>query len=402
MAAMSLDLTKVAAQLAGMVAQLKTNREEKQLRLEQAMDTLHQQSSNLDNLKAKIAASNTTWLVADLVDNPTRRYPAPPLPEEFTVLATDGSHIDIDRHRSTRCYLINVGTVVLKYGLQPGATLDNNPYLGVTDEDLFITEPGNPIRQIAVDGALLGITRSLSEYQQLVSLATAMPLGGSSLALIDGTLILWGLEGYPDFVTELLLDNGVLQCLDALRKLNQDRQLALASYISFPRSNDLVNALRLAICPHEIVDSDRLCKECTTRECEAVTGVQDRDLFTDLLQPGERSARFISQSKIVTRRYHEHRIHFFYLNVDDEIARVEIPQWVANDKDLLNLTHGLVLDQCRRGQGYPVALSEAHERAVITGADRESFWHLVEASLAEEHLPMRGSAKSLSKRTRWI
>lgn len=67
-----------------------------------------------------------------------------------------------------------------------------------------------------------------------------------------------------------------------------------------------------------------------------------------------------------------------------------------------NLVHTLVLDQCQRGQGYPVALSEAHEQAVVTGADRENFWQLVESSLVDEHLPSPSSAKSQSKRTRWV
>ncbi len=54
------------------------------------------------------------------------------------------------------------------------------------------------------------------------------------------------------------------------------------------------------------------------------------------------------------------------------------------------------------GKGYPVALSEAHEQAVVTGADRENFWQLVESSLVDEHLPSLSSAKSQSKRTRWV
>jgi len=75
---------------------------------------------------------------------------------------------------------------------------------------------------------------------------------------------------------------------------------------------------------------------------------------------------------------------------------------VARDESRLNLAHSLVSDQCRRGQGYPVALSEAHEQAVVTTADRENFWQLVESSLLDEHLPTPTSAKSRSKRTRWI
>ena len=158
--------------------------------------------------------------------------------------------------------------------------------------------------------------------------------------------------------------------------------------------------LRLAICPHEVADCDRYCP--AKRDCDTVSGVQDRELFSNLLGQGERSALFASQSSIVEKRYGEHRVYFLYLRVDDEIARVEIPQWVARDESRLNLAHSLVLDQCRRGQGYPVALSEAHEQAVVTGADRENFWALVESLLVEEHLPSPSSGKSRSKRTRWV
>jgi NurA-like 5'-3' nuclease len=100
--------------------------------------------------------------------------------------------------------------------------------------------------------------------------------------------------------------------------------------------------------------------------------------------------------------YGDHKVYFFYLRVGDEIARIEIPQWVAENEALLNLTHSLVFDQCRRGHGYPVALSEAHEQAVVTGADRDNFRELVESTLTEGHLPVASSGKSLSKRTRWV
>jgi GNAT superfamily N-acetyltransferase len=84
------------------------------------------------------------------------------------------------------------------------------------------------------------------------------------------------------------------------------------------------------------------------------------------------------------------------------VARVEIPKWVAENKEVVALVHALVLDQCRRGHGYPVALMEAHEKAVVTNADRTQFWGLVELCLAEERLDIRSSGKSRSKRLRWV
>jgi hypothetical protein len=398
----SLDLTKVVAQVGSMVARLRDGHVERQKRLQRALDIAGAEAINLEDLKKKIASSKTTWLVADLVEAIANHYGAPTTPAEFSVIATDGSHIDVDRHKSTRCYLINIGSAILHYGAEPGADLDSVPRLYAEDEELVIAPTTAKGRGQAVEGTLLGIKRAVEECGKLAELAGRQPPGSASLALLDGSLILWGLEAYPEFVADVLLDKGFIRCLEEIKKLNQDKQVALASYISFPRSTDVVNVLRVAICPHEPADCDRFCPPGKNRDCDEVAGVQDRELFLNLLAPGERSALFISPSKVVKEHYGEHRVYFFYLRLDDEVARVEMPRWAAEDKDLLELAHALVLDQCRRGQGYPVALSEAHEQAVVTAADKEEFWQLVESLCLEEKIPTLTSAKSFSKRTRWV
>ena len=399
---MSLDLTKIATQASAMVARLKEGRAERQQRLHYARQIFGDEAIDLDKLKRKIAASRTTWLVAELTDGLAKRYPAPPIPAAFNVIATDGSHIDVDRHRATRCYLINIGAVALRYGDEPDAVLDSTPHLYAEDEDLVIKPSAATGREQMVEGTLLGIKRAVEECRHLSMLAGEQLPGSTTLALLDGTLILWGLEAYPDFVAEIMLGEGFLTCLEEVRKLNRDRRVALASYISFPRSTDVVNVLRVAICPHEVSDCDRFCPPLKDRDCEGVAGVTDRELFMDALEPGERSALFISPSKITKERYGEHRIYFCYFRLEEEVARVEMPRWVAENDELMDIVHGLVLDQCRRGQGYPVALSEAHEQAVVTGADRTEFWQLVESLCIEEKIPTLTSAKSFSKRTRWV
>jgi hypothetical protein len=397
---MSLDLSKIVEQITSMVASLKSHRDERQQQINHALDILRSQSNNTEQLEKKIEASKVTWLVAHLVEPIDRHYQPQPLPDEFTVIATDGSHIDVDRHQPTHCYLINIGGVVLRYGPRPDAMLDSVPHLYASDEELVITSPGMQGREQPIEGTLLGIKRSVEECKRLAELAAELPADSKAVGLIDGSLILWNLEAYPDFVSDILLEKAFLTYLEQIRQLNEAREIPVASYISYPRSSDVVNALKVALCPRDAVDSDK-CSECKTRECEFVDGVRDRELFTALLKSGERSALFISPSKI-QKRYGKNLVHFFYLKLDEEIARIEIPQWVAQDEKRLNLVHTLVLDQCRRGQGYPVALGEAHEKAVITGADRENFWQMVESSLITEHLPTLGSAKSRSKKTRWV
>jgi hypothetical protein len=300
--------------------------------------------------------------------------------------------------------MINIGSVMLHYGGKPDALLWSEPALFFGD-DLVLTDPVG--REEFLEGALLGVKRSVEECQALAKIADALPGRLPTLALIDGSLILWGLAGRDfeeakSFVREELLDKQYLGAFDIMKRSSEDKTLALASYISFPRSADVVNALRVHLCPYDPADCDRYCSGGGQRECDAVAGIQDRDLFRSVLGYGERSLVFISGSRFMQRHYGEHQIHFFYLKLEEEVARVEIPQWVAQDKELVDIVHALVLDQCRRGHGYPVALMEAHEKAVVTNADREQFWGLMERCLAGGRRDRRTSGKSRSKRLRWV
>jgi hypothetical protein len=138
--------------------------------------------------------------------------------------------------------------------------------------------------------------------------------------------------------------------------------------------------------------------------CRFMGGIRDRQLFHGLLRPGERSDIFESQSAILNQ-YKDHRIQFFYMNVGGEIARVEAPQWVMNDPQMLDLVHGSIYDQCQRsGQypPYPPALIEAHEQAVVTTADRRVVSELVEQALAAQGIFYQRSAKDQSKRGRGV
>ena len=118
------------------------------------------------------------------------------------------------------------------------------------------------------------------------------------------------------------------------------------------------------------------------------------------LRPGERSPIFGSSSRAVAEYYRGNDVHFFYVHAGEEIGRVEVPTWVAEDLDLLGLTHAAVVDQCLRGQGYPVALMEAHEQAAVSGADRRFFVRQLERALSDQRMPVYTSEKARSKRIR--
>jgi hypothetical protein len=400
---MPLNLDSVSEQIDALAADLQTQGQSRVQRLRLAADTLA--SADGDALNRKHDSGRFAWPVARLPADPSARFTAPAAPADYRALATDGSHIDVERHLAARCALVNISKVMLQYGAHPDARLESAPTL-FTGEALSIKVP-QTAQEYSLEGPLMGIKRGIDEVVALAELAEESCSDGlPALALIDGSLVLWGPEGqrYPDQVRRALVEERLLPALDRLQALNEKGPLALAAYISLPASAGVANALRLAHCPYPAPNCDSFCGSAkrNDRPCDKVGDLTDRDIFAHTLAVGQRSALFGSGSSIVERYYGSHQVSFYYLNVGTEMARVEVPAWVAGDEALLGLAHALVLDQCRRGLGYPAAIMEAHEQAVINGSDRDLFRQMVEEALAGSRLPVYTSGKAWSKRTRWV
>ena len=401
---MSLDLQKTAAQLDRFTPQLKDQRAAQALAMAAAQHAFRE--ADAQALETKRQEGRHTWLAAGLDGQLAVAHPPPLLSGDYAVAATDGSHIDVDRHAPARTSLINIGHVLLRYGELADAQLWSTPILYVDEAELVLRDPASHLREQKVEGPLLGLKRTVLELAALADLIDTLPPELPVLALVDGSLIMWGLvtQGYLDFVRQELLENGLLSVLERLRAQAQRRTLAVAGYISLPGSTEVVSALRLHVCPYTPVDCDRHCRTVSAgdRPCDAVAGPYDRDLFGATLAPGQRSATYRSLSSVVTDHYGDHQVRFFYLHVGEEIARVEMPAWCASQAEAVNFAHAALLAQADKGHGYPVALSEAHEQAVVTGQDRASFQLLVEQTLADERLPVFTSQKARSKRTRYV
>ena len=124
--------------------------------------------------------------------------------------------------------------------------------------------------------------------------------------------------------------------------------------------------------------------------CDTASDFLDREIFQQTLGPGCRSPLYRTNPE-VNREYPEGQHIFFYcLNTGQEIARV-VPQWAAEDPELLSL-----------GQGYPVVISEAHEQAVINGQDRRLFQQMVIETLERRGLATYTSENERSKSRPWL
>ena len=396
---MPLDFVDTAAQIEGMADELRSRQAVREHRLRNALDVMR--DFPLEAYEERRRRGEFGWDAPEVKEPPNAVHGLPEAPYDHTVAAVDGSHIDVDRHLAARCFLINTGSVALTYGSSPGVELEDRARLYARADEMVIPDPGGGADQ-RIEGAVLGAKRTAEEMLRLVEVVRSLPGDVPTLALVDGPLVMLGLigRGYGDFVRRELVEEGFAAALEELRSLAAERPLAVAGYVSMPGYSEVAAALRYVVC-----ESDGSATRCeaVAVPCDRCVGdVQDRTIFSELLQPGERSGLFGTSSRIIENHYRGSGIDFFYVNTGDEIARVEAPTWTSGDEAALGLTHSLVVDQAQRGRGYPVALMEAHEKAVINGADRRYFTELVEQALYDRDMPVQTSEKALSKRLRWL
>jgi hypothetical protein len=390
-----LELSSQVRQMGDLLAHRRTD-EQRRLRLLDGMLTAYQ--DRWEEL-AELAES-----VHERVAVPTgpldERLPSPARPATYTAMATDGAEIDPDRHGgSGEFYLINVGRARIPYG-QPerNVELSSVSTLGYTDDDLYIVDPRDPRRQVPMRDRHLDALRTVEELRALADLAEGEPRSSQAddvpaVALVDGTLLFSVLEERPrDFLRSRFYSDFVAQ-LERLRGAG----VAVAAYASRSRGIDLVHLFR-AVCG----STPLVCEICNGAHACALRGLNDAHLIGRGLDRWQRSGLFRVRSNVHDPYYGIHRVYFFLLATGDEIARVEVPEWVARDQALLNVLHAVLVDQCAKGFGYPAALARADDRAVISLGDRGVLETLVQQELARRGVVARPSAKLSRKQVRTV
>ncbi len=301
---------------------------------------------------------------------------AAPSPEPMTVVASDGSSIVPDRFLPVPCFVVNVGRVALPYGVEGETLLDSYPIVGPSEEAGIGTE--------GLGGRAIGLLRDVLELEAAAALAASRVQYGPVVLLLDGTLIPWDLDSVEvDPRVREVLRQRTKSALERLRGLGP--LLSVGAYISASQSGDVANSLR-ALGAH------------------AGELWSDAALFAGQLRPGERTAVFRARSERTRRAeeyFPEHEVCFFYVRVDDDVARIELPRWAVEEPSLSRL-HGAVVVQARHCGGYPRALQEAHEQAVITARDRERFARFLEHASGEVGIRAIVAGKRRSKRRRAV
>lgn len=297
----------------------------------------------------------------------------------YTILGIDGSQIYPDKHQGSTCFLINIGSMCVSYG-QPGngVWLESMPYVFVAnDEDEWSVTPD-----------IVNCRREEFEFEAGVAISNEIMAEKLKdvpyLFVSDGSLIFWHLEAKDAPVRDYFLPR---YCA-LLHELYEQKTLC-AGYISLPKNKELVNLIRVSLAEF---DTNRCMQSM------ALKHVVDTTIARMFLEPYSRSTIFKTGAP-VAKHYPDHLVpYFFYLHAGDEVARVEIPAWIAQDEDAVTLVARMLLDQTIKGRGYPVVLAEAHEQAVVKGPDRDFFYQLITKLSIERKQQMLVSQKSIKKR----
>jgi hypothetical protein len=361
-------------------------------RIEKALD-LYEKAMNNDIKLGDIISSNLDkfpWSVArplelmsNIKDKPENFF------EKYSVVSTDGSQISPNYHEIAACYLINIGKILYTYGTGDKPIQESEPFIYENDRKFF------PFSNVSIGDDIIAIKRMLLEIEQLALLCKkAKEKNYPAVAIIDGTLIAWNITNQN---LTLEAQNQILEIF--LEKINDIKRLEipLCGYISNSRRNDFINLLRLQLCPFSEIDCKNKCSD--NEKCDAIIPLYDRQIWIKKLKIWQRSPIFISTAKIIDK-YEDNQICFFYINAgNSEIARIEIPRWVADNDYYVNLLHYVICEQIEKGRGYPIAIQEAHNHAVVKNSDKLQFYSMLSRKMINSNLRVSLSNKELKKRS---
>ncbi|MEZ4591629.1 MAG: DNA double-strand break repair nuclease NurA [Chloroflexota bacterium] len=378
---MTLEFEKLTADLEKMAQTTARRLSQRRERVDEALKTLHTYRTNWtavsqalttakEKSDEKYYRSARPFSENEPLDS---HIPAPPPPAQATIIAADGSQIMPDRHAAHLYYLINVGGIIYHHGSGRTPETFSQPDIAYPDSDeaidSFRDTPGS-----------VSIERDRQEIETLARKTIAnrhhaQPL----LALLDQRLLYWPIG------TAGVADNAVVTEWGEHMTAMRHAGALLCGYIDRPGTSSVMTLLRSIF---GLSDAQFNWKELGQRK--ATQGVTDADVFSQILGPGERSAVFANISDandVFMAQDAANEVCFFYLNPGlsgQNIARVDIPRWVAEDDGAVTAVHSLLIDQCRIMGNYPYVIARADEMAVVGRQDASELNFMIDV-IMERH-----------------
>lgn len=277
-----------------------------------------------------------------------------------TILAADGSQVVPNRHEEIRFGLINIAL----FQTQPGSGKVPLEFVSTRLLDEFEDRE-------RLDEYRVSYLRDLEERCLIADMASSSDVSAVPVvALTDGPISIFQ-QRKPLANVSMALPQADRERFEKAHSLLEKKRIVYAGYVDRPGSDLVARMIQAAM-------------DEPTAVPERTKLLSDAGLFAPLLAPLARSALFrlatvnpgSEESELLT-------VYFFYLNIQGAqphrqrrkatIARVEIPEWIAKDRDAVDMLHETLISQSGiiDGMLYPYALQRAHEIALVRVEEKE-------------------------------
>lgn len=392
---MALEFEKLTADIELMAQGAHRQREERQRRVELALQKLREYATDWekidDCLSQALAKVDIKKYRASKPLNTSEpldgAFDPPSLPPKATLVASDGSQILPDRHAAYLYSLINVGVVIYFHGDGLAPVQITRPALNY---------PGkyeNSPDQFVDRGTLVSMRRDQAEIETLAQECwTHRDKSPPILAILDQRMLYWPAVGTSD-------EEGrrVLQAWQNAMSEMRHCGALLAGYVVRPGKQSVLTML-------DTLDIEESWFDPGVLEVRDDTlGLTDANLFRLLLEPGQRSAVFVDVSQHnedFRKGDPANEVCFFYINparAGRQIARVDIPMWVASEPSIVGVVQALIYDQCQIIGDYPYVLARADEIAVVGRHDQESLNTMIDNTMLRHGMMRAVTAKQGAK-----
>lgn len=373
-----LDFQKLIPQIQKLGQDSLKNQDKQVEVLSLAQNSFEEASQEEEKFKLKLLENGgrTFWPLAIPLEPFGYSEPIRSLESPYTIIACDGSQIMPTQHEVYSCYLLNVGLTIISYRSKEAPVLASIPKLFYRPEDLY---PLIDQRRVHLNESVVSLERTLLELDTALQYAIeAKSRALPTVALVDGSLIPWNVDKMPDSYQKEYLSR-----LELILDSFNNEQIPLIGYVSHSRSSDIVNALRVWRCPYPESSCQAFCGHLNEEDfpCSKIWPLSDRQLLGSKLAIGSRNNVCLSEATWSRSFSPRNQIAFCYLHTGQEVARLELPRWLFEERESLRLSLSAVLSQTEKGNGYPISLSEAHNLAVIRQQDRSQFFELVAQQL---------------------
>lgn len=384
---MPVNLIDIQTKLKTFSTQAKAHKESIATRRQEASDLVRTFAQRLDEIR--LTLSRAAEVIPKLrcavpVDEALDLVvPKPDLPDRFTVLAVDGSQINPSRHARVAFCVINIGLVKMVRG--SGQAPEVHTQSQLLDYDAVFNPNGGMISE-----ALVALQRDLREREALLEGAEGLVL--PAISMTDGPL---ELHREPQESAEF--SKSLDRYLSVLGEL-RNKNVITMGYVDKPGSELISRLLELVELSEEALNN-------YNQRQRRFAGVSDIDLIGHMLQnPGDRSAIFAIHSQTARRFTGDLALHFFYLNVGlpgrPQLARVEVPGWVAREKNMVGLIQAVLTEQASMmgTRPYPYLLHRAHEVALVSLAEHQHVEEMLVGALQHRGISVdEGSHKQYLK-----